>query len=112
MSALPAARPGVLIESVNPTWMYATSFEHNVLYQYMVYGAQNLFMGMIQTESPYYQTSPPAPDPFSMAVGRFPGDPSFSKCDRTSKSDCKSWGLMVEESSDVLIYGAGLYSWF
>lgn len=100
---------GILIESVNPTWLYASAFEHNVLYQYMVWGANNLFMGLIQTESPYFQTMPPAPAPYGPSVGTFPGDPSFANC---RGNGCMSWGLMIERSSDVLIYGAGLYSWF
>ncbi|OGM39526.1 hypothetical protein ABOM_012090 [Aspergillus bombycis] len=49
---------GILIESQGPTWMYGTSCEHNVLYQYQLSGAQNLVMGMIQTESPYFQPTP------------------------------------------------------
>jgi len=46
---------GILIESQGPTWLYGTASEHNVLYQYQLNGASNLLLGMIQTESPYYQ---------------------------------------------------------
>lgn len=70
-------------------------------------------MGLIQSESPYFQSSPPAPEPFGDAVGLFNGDPSFSDCQPGSTPDqCMAWGLMVEESSNVLIYGAGIYSWY
>lgn len=55
-----AAR-GMLVESQGPTWLYGTSSEHNVLYQYQFYQAKDIVMGMIQTESPYYQADPPAP---------------------------------------------------
>lgn len=103
---------GILIESINPTWLYATGFEHAVMYQYMVHGANNLFMGLIQTESPYFQSFPPAPEPFDKSVGLFKGDPSFSKCNPSRENSCMAWGLMIEESSNVLVYGAGLYSWF
>lgn len=45
-----AAR-GLLIES-DVAWLWGTSVEHNVLYQYQLSGAKNIVMGMIQTESP------------------------------------------------------------
>ncbi|KAF3213001.1 hypothetical protein TWF679_005570 [Orbilia oligospora] len=43
---------GVLIESQGPSWFYGTASEHSVLYQYQLQGAKNIFMGLIQTESP------------------------------------------------------------
>ncbi|KAF3940010.1 hypothetical protein ABW19_dt0204076 [Dactylella cylindrospora] len=60
---------GVLIQSEGPTWMYGTASEHNVLYQYQLQGAKNIFMSLIQTESPYYQTAPGAPAPFPYMMG-------------------------------------------
>ncbi|KAK6347390.1 hypothetical protein TWF718_005229 [Orbilia javanica] len=55
---------GVLVESQGPSWFYGTASEHNVLYQYQLQGAKNIFMGLIQTESPYFQPNPMAPTPF------------------------------------------------
>ncbi|KAK6519188.1 hypothetical protein TWF281_003877 [Arthrobotrys megalospora] len=55
---------GVLIESQGPSWFYGTASEHNVLYQYQLQGAKNIFMALIQTESPYFQPNPVAPAPF------------------------------------------------
>ena len=101
---------GFLIESFNPTFLYGTASGHSVLYQYQVYGASNLFMGMIQTESPYYQVSPPAPAPFTSAVGLYNGDPTFSDCTPGSPSCAFSWSLMVQQSTNILIYVTGLYS--
>ena len=43
---------GVLIESKGPVWMYGTSSEHSQLYNYQVANAQNVFMALIQTETP------------------------------------------------------------
>lgn len=44
---------GVLIESQNgPVWMYGTSSEHSQLYNYQISNAKNVFMGLIQTETP------------------------------------------------------------
>ena len=99
---------GVLIESTKPTWLYGTASEHSTLYQYAVIGAKNLYMSAIQTESPYFQSNPGALDPF--APQERLGDPSFNHC--VGPSCRKSWGLIIEGSTDVLLYGGGLYSFF
>jgi hypothetical protein len=84
-----------------------------VLYQYQTVDAANIFMGMIQTESPYYQAAPPAPAPFTVAASyAFPSDPEFSYCSPSSQSCGFSWGLRIMNSQHIFIYGAGLYSWF
>ncbi|KAJ6191605.1 pectin lyase-like protein [Penicillium mononematosum] len=107
---------GILIESQGPTWMYGTSSEHNVLYQYQISTAKQLYMSMIQTESPYFQPVPEAPQPFS--TGLFPNDPSFSNCDANPSTCAISWALRILDSSSVYIMGAankllkGLYSFF
>ena len=45
---------GVLIESSQgPVWMYGTSSEHSQLYNYQLVNAKNIYMGAIQTETPY-----------------------------------------------------------
>ncbi|KAF3162705.1 hypothetical protein TWF788_001795 [Orbilia oligospora] len=49
---------------IGPSWFYGTASEHSVLYQYQLQGAKNIFMGLIQTESPYFQPNPMAPAPF------------------------------------------------
>lgn len=74
-------------------------------------------MGQIQTETPYYQPNPPAPGPFT-TVNAALSDPDFA-------TDCASslglpgnppcamaWGLRVLGSQDVVVFGAGLYSFF
>ena len=65
---------------------------------------------MIQTESPYYQPTPNPPEPFNNAVGAMPGDPAY-KCDDGETCD-SSWALRILNSSQIMIHGAGLYSWF
>ncbi|KAF1850325.1 glycoside hydrolase family 55 protein [Cucurbitaria berberidis CBS 394.84] len=103
---------GLLIESQAPTWLYGTASEHSVYYQYNFHKAKNIFAGMIQTESPYYQPIPKAPAPFANAVGKFPGDPQY-KCSGGEFDGCdSSWAVIIRESSDIVIGGAGLYSWF
>ncbi|KAK6535009.1 hypothetical protein TWF281_006307 [Arthrobotrys megalospora] len=105
---------GFLIESSGPVWLYGTASEHCVLYQYQTVDASNVFMGMIQTEEPYYQVAPKAPAPFESSLQVFPSDPTFSDCTSkpSSKSCAVAWGVRVVNSHSILIYGAGLYSWF
>ncbi|KAI1373680.1 pectate lyase superfamily protein-domain-containing protein [Hypoxylon crocopeplum] len=101
---------GVLIESQGPTWLYGTGSEHTVLYQYQTYKAKDVYLGHIQTESPYFQPDPVAPTPFESSVGLFPGDPDFESC--TTDSCKEAWGLRVIDSEGVTVHSAGLYSWF
>ncbi|KAK2030564.1 pectin lyase-like protein [Colletotrichum zoysiae] len=103
-----AAR-GTLIESEGPSWFYGTGSEHTVLYQYQLYGAKDIYLGHIQTETPYYQPVPVAPLPFQ--DGReFPGDPSFESC--TTIGCQEAWGLRIINSENVILHSAGLYSFF
>lgn len=99
---------GVLIESHKPVWLYGTASEHNQLYNYQLSGASNVFMGLIQTETPYYQANPNALTPFTPQKEW--DDPDFSNC-RTA-SCAKAWGLRIRNSSDSYVYGAGLYSFY
>ena len=99
---------GVLLESKGPMWLYGTASEHHQLYEYQVSDAKNIFMGLIQTETPYFQSNPNALVPFSPQA-RF-DDPDFSTC--VTDKCRKAWGLRVLDSSDVWVYGAGLYSFF
>lgn len=101
----------MLIESTSATWLYGTSSEHNVFYQYNFHRAQNIFTTMMQAEPPYYQPSPAPPAPFGGSVGVFDSDPdyncsgSFSGCD-------EAWAVIITESQNINIGSAGTYSWF
>ncbi|KAJ5535188.1 hypothetical protein N7527_001442 [Penicillium freii] len=99
---------GVLIESQNPVWLWGTSSEHHQLYNYQVSSAKNVFMGLIQSETPYYQSNPTSLTPYTSQKSW--NDPDFANC--TTNSCRKAWGLRVLGSSDVFVYGAGLYSFF
>ncbi|KAI1006484.1 Glucan 1,3-beta-glucosidase [Podosphaera aphanis] len=98
---------GVLIESAQgPVWLYGTSSEHNALYQYQISDASNVYMALIQTETPYYQSNPDATKPFSPVAAY--KDPIFSG----NAAENKSWGLRITHSSNIFVYGGGLYSFF
>lgn len=54
------------------------------------------------------QSNPDALQPFTPNPSF--NDPTFSSC--TTASCRKTWGLRVLDSSNVLMYGGGLYSFF
>ncbi|KAJ4160088.1 hypothetical protein NW754_003212 [Fusarium falciforme] len=102
---------GMLVESKGPTWLWGTSVEHCVLYQYQLSDAQNVVMGLIQTEAPYFQSVPEAPAPFT--PGAFPNDPGFHECSsKNAKSCAVAWALRIIDSSAIHVLSAGLYSFF
>lgn len=87
-----------------------TSVEHHTLYQYQFSSTKNIFMGQIQTETAYYQPNPPATMPF--AYDAMLKDPNFASiCANNGNATCNGYGVRVVDS-DLLIYGAGLYSFF
>lgn len=69
----------------------------------------------IQTETPYYQPNPAAPVPFPYVASY--NDPMFPT-DKTIEADgytipnSDAWALRIVDSSNIAIYGAGLYSFF
>ncbi|KAM7215199.1 glycoside hydrolase [Rhypophila decipiens] len=95
---------GLLIESTaGNIWLYGTGVEHHQQYEYHLVGTKNIVMGQIQTETAYYQPNPDALIPF-------PFTSTYN--DVTIDKGQSGWGLRIFKSSDVLVYGAGLYSFF
>jgi glucan 1,3-beta-glucosidase len=95
---------GLLIESVTGgIWLVGTAVEHHQMYQYQLANTKDIFMGQIQTETAYYQPNPDATIPFASLSAYH--DPVFSPGDL-------GWGVRVVDSSNILVYGAGLYSFF
>ncbi|KAH9476293.1 putative glucan endo-1,3-beta-glucosidase [Psilocybe cubensis] len=95
---------GVLSESQGPVWLVGTGKLHHVIYQYNIVNAANHYMGLIQTESPYYQPSPPSPTPFSISLAM--KDPA------PYNPNPSAWAVSITNSHNILIFGAGLYSFF
>ncbi|OAQ61839.1 exo-beta-1,3-glucanase [Pochonia chlamydosporia 170] len=99
---------GIMIESTKGTWLWGTASEHNVLYNYQLRNARNVYMATIQTETAYFQGNPDARVPFKSQASW--DDPDFSSC---SANNCaRTWGLRVLNCEDVFLYGGGLYSFF
>lgn len=94
---------GILSESNGPVWGFGTASEHHVIYQYNFANADNHFFALPQTETPYYQPTPAPPTPFTSLVQYH--DPSF-------RNEMSAWALVVTRSSNIVIFGAGFYSFF
>ncbi|SPO00585.1 probable beta-1,3 exoglucanase precursor [Cephalotrichum gorgonifer] len=102
---------GILIESTKGVWLWGTASEHNVLYNYQISSAANVYLSLIQTETAYFQGNPGATVPF--AVNKAFKDPDFKAfCSGGSSTCARTWGVRVLGSKDVFIYGAGIYSFF
>jgi hypothetical protein len=102
---------GILIESTAGCWLWGTASEHSTLYNYQLTKASNVFMGFIQTETAYFQGNPDANSPFKPNTAY--SDPDFgTSCTGGSDTCARTWGVRAVDSSDIFIYGAGLYSFF
>lgn len=105
---------GTLIQSQGPVWLWGVASEHSALYNFQIDGAQAVFGGFLQTETPYYQPNPEAPQPFTPNANY--NDPDFANCANGDSADdvpCKdAWGLIVKDSRNVLVYATGMYSFF
>ncbi|KAK9319641.1 glycoside hydrolase family 55 protein [Lipomyces orientalis] len=106
---------GALIEGTVATWMVGTAFEHNTLYQYNINNARNVFIGMQQTETPYWQglgslNNAPQPWTFNLTYG----DPTYANCVQfTSNQQCyMAWAQHVSGGSNLYIYNSALWSFF
>jgi len=102
---------GVVVESVDgPVWLYGTQSEHNVFSQYQITNARNVFMTMIQSETPYWQPAPRAPAPFN--PNAVFSDPTYSHCSAADFRCPLSYAIVAKRSSYVYLYGAGMYNFF
>lgn len=99
---------GVLIESTKGAWLWGTASEHHVLSNYQITNAKNVYLALIQTETAYFQGNPDATVPF--AYNAKYSDPDFSNC--SGPRCARTWGMRIVDSSDVFLYGGGLYSFF
>ncbi|KAG8900468.1 hypothetical protein FRC00_012760 [Tulasnella sp. 408] len=95
---------GIVSESANgPVWLVGTASEHHAIVQYSFVNSKNVYAGLIQTETPYYQPSPGAPSPFTLSTTVH--DPTFT-------NGANAWALYIANSQQVYVYGAGHYSFF
>lgn len=104
---------GALIESTRGTWLVGTAFEHNTLYQYNLVGASNVFIGMQQSETPYWQgTGGPAQAPAPWTPNSEYGDPTFSNCESDDPNCRMAWYQRIVSGSNLNVYGSGFWTFF
>ena len=104
---------GALIESTRGSWLVGTAFEHNTLYQFNIVSAANVFIGMQQSETPYWQgTGGPAQAPAPWTPNGAFGDPTFSNC-ATNDANCRmAWYERIVSGSNLYLYGSGFWTFF
>ena len=104
---------GMLIESTAGTWLHGTAVEHNTLYQYNFHKAQNVFMGLQQSEAPYWQ-GPGAPSlaPAPWTPSTNYADPDFSNCNGADAKCRMAWYNYFSGSKNVTIYGSAFWTFF
>ncbi|KAJ5491124.1 hypothetical protein N7539_002691 [Penicillium diatomitis] len=104
---------GVLVEATRGTWLTGTGSEHNWLYNYNFHAAENVFAGLLQSESPYMQGSGAthsAPAPWTAEAVY--GDPDFSWCGGGDQKCRTSLATNVDGGKNVLLYNSAAWAFF
>jgi len=102
---------GCLVEAIGGTWLVGTAFEHNTLYQYNFNNAQNVYGGMQQCETPYWQGGNIlTPDPWTPESNI--GDPDFSNCVAGNTQCRMAWYQIIRGCSDLFLYSGGFWTFF
>lgn len=104
---------GMLVEATKGTWLTGTAFEHNTLYNYNLHNAQNVYAGMQQTETAYWQgvgSQQNAPAPWT-ANSKY-GDPDFSWCGGGDQSCRMGLAQNIDGGSKIFLYGAAFWTFF
>ncbi|KAJ5771153.1 uncharacterized protein N7511_003204 [Penicillium nucicola] len=104
---------GILVEATKGTWLTGTGSEHHWLYNYNFHKAQNVFAGLLQTETPYMQgqgeyESAPAP----WAAEPKYGDPDFSWCAAEDQKCRTALATNVDGGSNVALYNSAAWAFF
>ena len=96
---------GLLSESQGPVWLIGTGSEHHIMVNYNLAGASDHYLAIPQTESPYFQPTPLPPGPLYTSLPQWK-DPLFDG------NQTAAWGMHITDSQNILVYGAGIYSFF
>lgn len=99
---------GALIESTSPTFFVGVAMEHCSLYSVHSHDAENLFLGMIQDETPYWQRDNPAPSKWTPNPTY--DDPDFSNCAVGDINCRQAFGLHFDGGQDIFSYGSGVWT--
>ncbi|KAF7973095.1 hypothetical protein HWV62_16194 [Athelia sp. TMB] len=99
---------GALIESTSPSFFVGVAMEHCTFYSIHTYDAENLFLGLIQDETPYWQGDNAASSEWKPNAVYH--DPDFSNC-ATADVNCRqAFGLNFDGGSNIFSYGSGVWT--
>lgn len=93
---------GALIESQGPTWLWGTSSDHSLLYQYTLSSVRNLVAGQLQTEAALFKDVEASRH--IVDTSPFPNDPS------PNNSGDTFFGARILDSAQVQVLSAGTFS--
>ncbi|KZP11263.1 glycoside hydrolase family 55 protein [Athelia psychrophila] len=99
---------GALIESTSPTYFVGVAMEHCSLYSVQTYNAQNVWLGLIQDETPYWQRDNPAPS--NWTVNSVYHDPDFSNCAIGDVNCRQAFGLNFDGGQNIFSYGSAVWT--
>jgi len=105
---------GMLVESRRGTWLIGIGSEHWWLYQLTLKKAENVLLGLLQSETNYDQgANNPIPPPSPWTPHRALGDPSFSWCSQEDKR-CRMGPatFFAAGGKDIFIYAAASWVFF
>jgi glucan 1,3-beta-glucosidase len=104
---------GLLVEATKGTWLSGTAFEHNWLYQYNIFNAQNVFAGMQQTETAYFQgASAVQAVPAPWIANATYGDPDYSWCAGGANSCRMGLAQNIDGGSEIRLYNGAHWAFF
>ena len=104
---------GFLVEATAATWLHGTAAEHNTLYQYNFNNAANVFVGMKQSETAYWQgNGSPSLAPATWTTLSSYSDPEFTNCAADDAQCRMGWLAWISGCSDMFFYGAGFWTFF
>ncbi|KFY68822.1 hypothetical protein V496_00777 [Pseudogymnoascus sp. VKM F-4515 (FW-2607)] len=104
---------GVLVEATKGTWLVGSGSEHHWLYNYNFGEAQNVFAGLLQTETPYnqgYDATLTLPDPWA-AEAKY-HDPDYTWCDADDQKCRTALAVNVDGGKDIFLYNSASWAFF
>ncbi|KAH8916408.1 carbohydrate-binding module family 52 protein [Atractiella rhizophila] len=95
---------GWLTEGEGPFIFSGCASEHHALYQYNFAGASNVWTGLVQTETAYYQPTP--------AISQFPANSDLHDPTSYPNNGDYGWAVYIQGSNNVFVAGSGNYQFF
>ncbi|KAH8201325.1 hypothetical protein TruAng_004493 [Truncatella angustata] len=109
-----AGKGGALVQATRGTWLYALGSEHWWLYQLNLWGASNVAVSMLQSETNYDQgdnaeQAPPAPWAPDAAGW---GDPDFAHCSEADTRCRMGFATYVQGGENIYTYASASWVFF